>query len=288
MQFAYQQNNKISTVHRIRALSVVFQLAGPKELKEMNMEYNDIKDYMTMLLYLADFEELRISQTLKEFTSCDKEALARSLWLNHNSESKVVQLLCNICLDYGICDLILWENALERLLYFKAYRYLLGVLEQIGSSPKLSQMKALPRLWNDVLYGMLLIFMENPNESSNLFERVLTLIQKCPFLPELQVDRFALLFENITKKYSANEDVKTQTTKINVQILDILNAKTDDRFEQSGILGVLLTTEIVEKIIFDNLDLRSAYEILTTGSHGKKFCEYLIDEDKAENVIGAL
>jgi hypothetical protein len=45
---------------------------------------------MEMLLYLADFEELRIIQTIKEFDVCDKEAFARSLWVNHGNEPKVI------------------------------------------------------------------------------------------------------------------------------------------------------------------------------------------------------
>lgn len=44
---------------------------------------------MQMLLYLADFEELKIQQTLKEFISCNKDALARSLWVSHSDEPKV-------------------------------------------------------------------------------------------------------------------------------------------------------------------------------------------------------
>ena len=44
---------------------------------------------MKILLYLADFEELRIIQSLKEFQDCDKLALVRSLWLHHRENVKV-------------------------------------------------------------------------------------------------------------------------------------------------------------------------------------------------------
>jgi kinetochore-associated protein 1 len=46
---------------------------------------------MQLLLYFADFEELRIVTSLKDFLDCDKEALARSLWVNHGNEPKVGQ-----------------------------------------------------------------------------------------------------------------------------------------------------------------------------------------------------
>ena len=47
------------------------------------------RSYLQMLLYLMDFEELSISQTLKEFTVCDKESLAKTLWLSHRNDPKV-------------------------------------------------------------------------------------------------------------------------------------------------------------------------------------------------------
>ena len=37
---------------------------------------------------MADFEELRIIQTLKEFNECDKLALARSLWIHNRNNTK--------------------------------------------------------------------------------------------------------------------------------------------------------------------------------------------------------
>jgi hypothetical protein len=47
------------------------------------------RNYLQCLLYLSDFEELRIIQKITDFQKCEKEALARSLWVNHNSEPKV-------------------------------------------------------------------------------------------------------------------------------------------------------------------------------------------------------
>lgn len=54
---------------------------------------------MKMLFYLADFEEMRIVQSLKvgmmqnyhkEFNECDKLALARSLWIHNRNNTKVI------------------------------------------------------------------------------------------------------------------------------------------------------------------------------------------------------
>ncbi|KAJ3023527.1 Kinetochore-associated protein 1 [Thoreauomyces humboldtii] len=189
LNFVTQPTSKIFTLNRVRALSVLFQLASPKELAKDG--YEDIKNYMQMLLYLADFEELRIVISLKEFEKCDKKAFVRSLWVNHKDELKVVQLICNICLDYGVHDLSLWESALHRLLDKHVYRYLLGILEHLTSVSRLAQLRTLPQIWDGVLLGCLTL-LADPQEPTTLAmqERVLTLVQKCPFVTEIQVERF--------------------------------------------------------------------------------------------------
>jgi hypothetical protein len=81
---------------------------------------------MKMLLYLADFEELRIIQSLKEFNECQKLPLVRSLWLHHRDNIKAVQLICNICLDYDVYDLTVWENILNELILKKYVSFILN------------------------------------------------------------------------------------------------------------------------------------------------------------------
>jgi len=119
LSFAYQQRSqKVSTLSRIRALTSLFRMA-PERLIQQIHPVNEAKVYLKALVYLCDFEDLHIQQTLKEFTDCNKEGLARSLWKNHNSQPKGIQLICNLCFDEHITDLVLWESALQRLAHFR-------------------------------------------------------------------------------------------------------------------------------------------------------------------------
>ncbi|TPX76095.1 hypothetical protein CcCBS67573_g02645 [Chytriomyces confervae] len=187
VEFAYNgASSKIHTLHRIRCLLLVVQLASPEEIERYGKSYDEIRGYLQMLLYLLDFEELRIVQSIKEFDECDKEALARSLWLNHGGEAKVVQLICNLCLDYGIHDLSLWENALARLVQLGAIRYLAGIIDIVTTTPELSKMKNLPAVWNRVL--IMCLEEVAARQDIYLFDRVLSLIQKCPYLYDLDLD----------------------------------------------------------------------------------------------------
>lgn len=122
------------------------------------------RNYMQMLIYLADFEELRIIQSLKDFSNCDKGALVRSLWVNHGEEDKrVIQLICNVCLDYEIYDKMLWGQCLAQLQGDSgSYRYLLGILEFISSIPEFSLLDGIADIWNDVLLKSLLDISGNP------------------------------------------------------------------------------------------------------------------------------
>ncbi|ORY44198.1 hypothetical protein BCR33DRAFT_717267 [Rhizoclosmatium globosum] len=214
MQFfimaAYNPTSKIQTLHRIRSLSLLFQLASPENFEEDGKSYEEIRSYMQILLYLIDFEELRIVQSVKEFNECDKESLARSLWLNHGGEPKVVQLICNLCLDYGILDLNLWENALSRLAKLGASRYLAGIIDPVTCIPELSKMKSLSGVWNRLLITCLEEVVEKEDEA--LYERIIVLLQKCPFLYDLEIDTLVTLIIN----------VKISTERAEPRVLSVL------------------------------------------------------------------
>ncbi|KAJ3383234.1 Kinetochore-associated protein 1 [Chytriomyces hyalinus] len=222
VEFAYNgASSKIHTLHRIRCLLLVVQLASPEEIERYGKSYDEIRGYLQMLLYLLDFEELRIVQSIKEFDECDKEALARSLWLNHGGEAKVVQLICNLCLDYGIHDLSLWENALARLVQLGAIRYLAGIIDIVTTTPELSKMKNLPAVWNRVL--IMCLEEVAARQDIYLFDRVLSLIQKCPYLYDLDLDT---IVESVLSLDLLIEDAKDGPTSRAAQkkVLSVLSS----------------------------------------------------------------
>ncbi|KXS20915.1 hypothetical protein M427DRAFT_348724 [Gonapodya prolifera JEL478] len=150
---ATSSSSKILNASRVRALGVILLLISGDDSKRSDQER--YISYTRMLMYILDFEELSLAMTLNEFDACNKEAFARSLWINHGSNIKAVQLICNLCVDFQVYDVVLWENVLERLSEHKLHRYLVGVLHTVNGVPGLSCMRTLPRLWNNVLLGVL-------------------------------------------------------------------------------------------------------------------------------------
>ncbi|RKP26113.1 rough deal protein C-terminal region-domain-containing protein [Syncephalis pseudoplumigaleata] len=107
-------SHKIPTVARIRALTVLFMVADAQDIARVH-RYEEVREYLHLLLYMVDFEDLRLSQSLKEFRACDKLALARSLWISHAHDVKVIKLIGHLCIDYKLYDVALWEQLLKRL-----------------------------------------------------------------------------------------------------------------------------------------------------------------------------
>ena len=61
-----------------------------RELSESdNKQLVSCERYLKLLLYLLDFELLKFPQSLSEFEKCNKDALAKSLWLSHRTEKTV-------------------------------------------------------------------------------------------------------------------------------------------------------------------------------------------------------
>ncbi|KAI9349126.1 rough deal protein C-terminal region-domain-containing protein [Obelidium mucronatum] len=316
MQFflmgAYNPTSKIQTLHRIRSLSLLFQLAGPEDFEEAGKSYDEIRGYMQMLLYLIDFEELRIVQSIKEFQDCDKESLARSLWLNHGGEPKVVQLICNLSLDYGILDLTLWENALKRLVKLGAVRYLAGIIESVAAVPELAQMTFLPAIWN----RMLILCLDEVSDKKDqaLYERMLVLIQKCPFAYDLDivglVEKICILkFGNDQGNANNESDIEKTTylilkglsffppheavfaglkqVTISAPSLCLLNALSQP--SEDEVAGAIGGIEYLRVQVYASIHHRRDYSVFEKNAlEGHKFLQYLMAIGETDALVGEL
>ena len=155
IQFATQQKagKKVTSLTRIRALQVLFQLLPPGEKKD-DGKLEELRGYMRVLFYLADFEELDIQQSVKEFQSCSKEGLVRGLWRDYHRDPRALYLICSVCLDYGVHDAPLWQSVVSELLNVRAYQFTLSVLDRLQRAwPSVLLLPSLPTFWDRALLG---------------------------------------------------------------------------------------------------------------------------------------
>lgn len=75
----------------------------------------------------------------------------------------------------------------------------MGILEHISAVPELSQVKFLPKLWDNVVLGSLeSLRTSTETDKATSYLNVVQLIQKCPFLPQLSMTAIADQFANVT------------------------------------------------------------------------------------------
>ncbi|KAL3899652.1 MAG: hypothetical protein SGCHY_001895 [Lobulomycetales sp.] len=283
-------------------------MATPEDIKTVdpNAVYQDIRNYMQMLIYLADFEELRIIQSLKDFSNCDKGALVRSLWVNHGEEDKrVIQLICNVCLDYEIYDKMLWGQCLAQLQGDSgSYRYLLGILEFISSIPEFSLLDGIADIWNDVLLKSLLDISDLRQEKV-LFEQILLLIQKCPFLEDLDRVEFVKYFGQLSQNghkidalrglavFSRDETTLGSVETIlesfsDDELISLLDLMYPDRKTSDWIFDICVSRDMIPESIFNLILERERFDQIIPSRHAPKFALFAIHHDKIEGLLKAV
>ncbi|KAI7834365.1 hypothetical protein BX661DRAFT_177089 [Kickxella alabastrina] len=128
---------------RARALNILFSVATDEEIATLQVP-QDVHSLFQVMLYLDDFNH--------------KDALARSIWVEHHEDPKVVQLICNMCLDFHVDDCDLIVQVIRRLLVAGMYRYVVGVLDVVGGMEEeySGDIEELPEFWNQAVAGFML------------------------------------------------------------------------------------------------------------------------------------
>uniref|UniRef100_A0A3Q1C0R7 RZZ complex subunit KNTC1/ROD C-terminal domain-containing protein n=1 Tax=Amphiprion ocellaris TaxID=80972 RepID=A0A3Q1C0R7_AMPOC len=114
---------RLTFCHRTRALLCLVRLADSATLESY--------------IFVSQLEALNIPYTLRSFLSSPKEGLVKGLWKNHSHEPQAVRLVADLCLEYQVYDLQLWNSLLQKLLGFNLISHLQKVLEAIVAVPAL-------------------------------------------------------------------------------------------------------------------------------------------------------
>ncbi|KAJ2080670.1 hypothetical protein H4R24_002907 [Coemansia sp. RSA 988] len=209
LEFAYSPQSSTPCLCRARALHILFALA-PNDDIARTQQPEDVRQYLQALLYLADFEYVGIPLSMSDFLSCEKPALARSIWVEHHANPKAVQLICNMCLDFAVDDCNLLLRMLPQLLAAKMFRYVVGILEIISSMPCYSQIEELPVFWNQAVLGyLLLVVMPSQIDNGTWINGVVSVLGPCgrsPYLHYIDVAAIARsLLRNVTYEHPSSE-----------------------------------------------------------------------------------
>ncbi|KAL2913082.1 hypothetical protein HK105_207427 [Polyrhizophydium stewartii] len=186
LRFAYQPSNKIETWARVRALTVLLRLSRLSELPSKELSEEDVWQYMRMMMYLKEFQELNIVQSLQEFMHCDKAAFVRSLWLSHRNDAKGLRLICKLSIDYNVLDGELLHSVLVRLVEKGELHFVIESLEILARCAMVSILGWMPYVWahalTDAVRGWSQGSEPDPLDTSD-FHMLLARIAKFPYEP---------------------------------------------------------------------------------------------------------
>ncbi|PIA14304.1 hypothetical protein COEREDRAFT_10501 [Coemansia reversa NRRL 1564] len=277
LEFAYSPQPSTPCLCRARALHILFALAAHDDIAP-TQQPDDVRQYLQALLYLADFEYVGIPLSMSDFLSCEKPALARSIWVEHHADTKAVQLICNMCLDFAVDDCNLLLRMLPQLLTANMFRYVIGVLEIISSMACYSQIEELPVFWNQAVLGCLLLLPSLQIDNCTWVNGALSVLGPCtrsPYLYYIDVAAIArALLRDADFDYPSPDVVALSVACIVFDVLPYSQACED--LLDSTIDG--LAPESVNTLIQRLLEFRDAASIIGSS-------EQLFIDDKASRSL---
>ncbi|XP_007651100.4 kinetochore-associated protein 1 isoform X2 [Cricetulus griseus] len=180
---------QLTFAHKTRALQCLFYLADKEMIESLfKKPTEEIKSYLKCITFLASFETLNIPITYELFCNSPKEGMIKGLWKNHSHESMAVRLVAELCLEYKIYDLQLWNGLLQKLLGFNMIPYLRKVLSSISSVHSLWQVPYFSRAWQCVIQIPLLSAScpLRPSQLSDCCESLVAILE-CPVSDDLDM-----------------------------------------------------------------------------------------------------
>ncbi|XP_067376658.1 kinetochore-associated protein 1 isoform X2 [Channa argus] len=188
---------RLTFCHRTRALLCLVRLADAETLEaRLQIPMTKIQYYLKCYIYISQLEALNIPHTVQSFLSSPKEGLVKGLWKNHSHEPQAVRLVADLCLEYQVYDLQLWNSLLQKLLGFNLISHLQKVLEAVVAVPALWEISSFSRTWRSMILAPFVSASVplSPDQQATLY-RTFVLLLKCPFLLNLDLigiaNRFA-------------------------------------------------------------------------------------------------
>uniref|UniRef100_A0A8C4LY40 Kinetochore associated 1 n=1 Tax=Equus asinus asinus TaxID=83772 RepID=A0A8C4LY40_EQUAS len=180
---------QLTFAHRTRALQCLLYLADKETIESLfKKPIEEVKSYLKCITFMASFETLNIPITYELFCNSPKEGMIKGLWKNHSHEATAVRLVTELCLEYKIYDLQLWNGLLQKLLGFSMIPYLRKVLTAISSIHSLWQVPYFSKAWQRVVQ-IPLLSASCPLSSSQLSDCCESLIAvlECPVSDDLDM-----------------------------------------------------------------------------------------------------
>ncbi|KAM5237722.1 kinetochore-associated protein 1 [Ctenodactylus gundi] len=180
---------QLTFAHKTRALQCLLYLADKETIESLfKKPIEEVKSYLKCITFLASFEMLNIPITCELFCNSPKEGMIKGLWKNHSHEPMAVRLVTELCLEYKVYDLQLWNGVLQKLLGFNMIPYLRRILKAISCIHSLWQVPYFSKAWQHVIQMPLLAAScpLRPSQLSDCCESLVAVLE-CPVSDDLDM-----------------------------------------------------------------------------------------------------
>nr|XP_054766605.1 kinetochore-associated protein 1-like [Lytechinus pictus] len=229
---------------------------------------------------------------ISTFTSSNKASLVRGLWKNHNHEPRSVRLIAELCLEYEVHDIHLWNSMLQQIQKFGMLDYLEYVLVEIAGLRELRSIQCLPKVWSIILATPFMsICTPLTEEQAQRCRNVLSLVQKCPVLYDLDFIRLSCQFLrvdmhaealacllHIPDKTKRDSQIDTLLDTRHVIILDSLSHLMEMK-------QPLPEHEHVLAEVYRHISSKGMYETLLGTKHFMGLVHHLAKQDQLQDLV---
>jgi hypothetical protein len=263
---------------RLRASLVLFSVVPlPNVSARLTQPLCEARERVVALCYICRLYELSIRQTVEEFLASNKEGLARGLWRSHSQRASAVRLACELCLDYDIDDLELWDSVLQRLLALNEISFLLYVLPVVSARSHLWAIPSLAAVWHKALAKAV---TDGIAPVSTLVDRFL----QSPFVIQSDYTMLLSAFESQHRFAAAAMCASIAGKGLPAAAIAGSPAKLLDECKSSA----FLLSEKICLLVFEHIDVTKTYASIWDSQHFEQFCQYLVRRDRVSNLVSAL
>ncbi|CAH1401614.1 unnamed protein product [Nezara viridula] len=194
--FGQDQRTK-SAGTRLRALQCLRAINSNKDLEILTArDISSIRDYMLTLEFISELEKFALDYSVAGFESCSKEQIVTTLI--KRSCPGAISLSAKICITYKIWNASLWESLLINMTSLSMVKVLEFSLPELSHMSDQLNEKVLISAWECLIFSLLLK-VRGGNEYLEEIDRCFDLLQSCPVMSNLNLDKILLLFKELNR-----------------------------------------------------------------------------------------
>ncbi|GMF23583.1 unnamed protein product [Phytophthora lilii] len=206
--------------------------------------FNELLEYAKTCRHMIMLEEHHVPYDIAFVLKSDKEVLVRSLLRRYSlNQPWLLQTVSQIMLDFGVDTIDLWEAVLSNMDQLGMIRSLANILGPLSRKSFVRSLRCGRQLWEEVMALPMIELKrkyhegqcdqkKNPSDERGgstlcfagvpvsgiryTLERMVMLLQRCPFLDQIDVPAFVIHLRDLTEMAEETINAESIATELNL------------------------------------------------------------------------